>query len=289
MRLKPVPEPPDDVDQIQEYQRAVPLTPGSTDDCCSRLRDRQGLPNRQVANDWLAFLRALGLVRKTSRGFVRTDTEPTPELVRDGLRNDVLLAPEALDALRAASDADPLTSQALFEATRQSVPRHDRARDPKWEASWRERADRLLRWFTLVDLAEPVELDGSAAGAVAYVAGDALDADPTAVVRAYYDALDAGEYDRLADLLDPAFVQRRPDRTFEGRDRFVAFMRDERPMTDTTHIVDAVYPNGPGVAAQGRLLDADGQLLFAFVDVFESAAGRLTALRTYAGTGDTGD
>jgi len=68
------------------------------------------------------------------------------------------------------------------------------------------------------------------------------DPDPAALARAYYDALDAGEYDRLASLLAPEFVQRRPDRTFEGRDRFVAFMRDERPNTDTTHAVDRSTP-----------------------------------------------
>ncbi|WP_280587677.1 nuclear transport factor 2 family protein [Halorubrum sp. Boch-26] len=109
--------------------------------------------------------------------------------------------------------------------------------------------------------------------------------DPAGLARAYYDALDAGDYERLRDLLDPEFVQRRPDRTFEGRDRFVAFMRDERPTTDTTHVVDAVYPAGPGVAVRGRLLDADGDELFAFVDVFDVADGRLAALETYAGDG----
>jgi len=110
------------------------------------------------------------------------------------------------------------------------------------------------------------------------------DADPAALARAYYDSIDAGEYDRLASLLHPGFVQRRADRTFEGRDRFVAFMRDERPDTDTTHAVDRVYPSGPGVAVRGRLLDADGAELFAFVDVFDVEAGRLTALETYGST-----
>jgi len=110
--------------------------------------------------------------------------------------------------------------------------------------------------------------------------------DPARLVRAYYDALDAGEYDRLAALLDPGFVQRRPDRTFEGRDRFVAFMRDERPMTDTTHAVDAVFPKGPGVAVRGRLLDAEGDEVFAFVDVFSISDERLTELETYAASGE---
>ena len=115
-------------------------------------------------------------------------------------------------------------------------------------------------------------------------AGAPEDSDPAALARAYYDALDAGEYDRLASLLDPDFVQRRPDRTFEGRDRFVAFMRDERPNTDTTHVVERVYPAGPGVAVRGRLLDADGEALFAFVDVFDVGTenGTLAALETYA-------
>ena len=100
-------------------------------------------------------------------------------------------------------------------------------------------------------------------------------------VRAYYRRLDNGEYAELEALLHPEFVQRRADRTFEGRERFVAFMRDERPNTDTTHAVDGVYPSGPGVAVRGRLLDADGRELFAFVDVFEVDAGRLSALETY--------
>ena len=141
MRLKPVPEPPDALDDLRAFQRAVPLVPGNTDDCCARLRERRGLPDRQTANDWLAFLRALGLARETPRGFVRTDAEPTPERVREGLRDGVLLVPEALDALRDASRTDPLTADDLFAATRESVPRHDRARDPDWEATWRERAE----------------------------------------------------------------------------------------------------------------------------------------------------
>ena len=108
--------------------------------------------------------------------------------------------------------------------------------------------------------------------------------DAAALARAYYEAVDAGEYDRLRSLLSPDFVQRRSDRTFEGRDRFVEFMRDERPNTDTTHVVERVYPAGPGVAVRGRLLDAGGEELFAFVDAFSVDAddGTLAALETYA-------
>ena len=174
MRLKPVPEPPTDLDALREYRRAVPLVPGGTDDCCARLVRRCDLPDRRTANDWLAFLRALGLVEETPRGFVRADAEPTPERVREGLRSGVLLVPEALAALRDASRDDPLTPADFFAATRDRVPRHDRARDPDWEATWRERAARLLGWLALVDLAAPADDPEASEDGSGYVAGDAL-------------------------------------------------------------------------------------------------------------------
>ena len=164
MRLKPVPEPPDSLDDLRALQRAIPLVPGSTDDCCARLCERCDLPDRQTANDWLAFLRALGLARETPRGFIRADAEPTPERVREGLHEGVLLVPETLEALQAASPTDPVTPESLFDATRESVPRHARARDADWERTWRERADRLLRWLALVDLAEAVSEDSTGEG-----------------------------------------------------------------------------------------------------------------------------
>ena len=101
-------------------------------------------------------------------------------------------------------------------------------------------------------------------------------------VERYYASIDAHDYERLASLLAPTFVHYRPDRTLDGRETFVRFMREDRPMTETTHEIDAIYPNGHGVAAQGRLLDAAGEELFAFVDVFSvDDDGRLETLYTY--------
>ncbi|MEF8780594.1 MAG: nuclear transport factor 2 family protein [Haloferacaceae archaeon] len=101
-------------------------------------------------------------------------------------------------------------------------------------------------------------------------------------VRTYYAAIDAHEYDRLASVLAPSFVHYRPDRTLDGREAFVAFMREGRPKTDTTHEIRDVYPNGHGVAVRGRLLDASGEVLFEFVDVFSTGDdGRLRAAYTY--------
>jgi ketosteroid isomerase-like protein len=108
--------------------------------------------------------------------------------------------------------------------------------------------------------------------------------DAEATVRAFYAALDEGAYDDLESLLVPEFVQRRPDRTFDGRDAFVSFMRDDRPMTDTAHELDTVFvaTEQREAAARGRLTDADGEELFAFVDVHELADDdRIARLETF--------
>ncbi|MFB6222650.1 MAG: nuclear transport factor 2 family protein [Haloarcula sp.] len=114
--------------------------------------------------------------------------------------------------------------------------------------------------------------------------------------QAYYDAIDGDDYDRLASLLAPDFVHDRPDRTIDGRERFVQFMREERPQTDTTHPLDGLYcsydegsepTDSSGdteeteVVARGRLLDADGERITRFVDVFTFADGAIERIETY--------
>ncbi|MFC7026727.1 nuclear transport factor 2 family protein [Halomicroarcula sp. GCM10025324] len=103
--------------------------------------------------------------------------------------------------------------------------------------------------------------------------------------RAYYRAIDGHDYQALSDLLTADFVHDRPDRTIDGRDRFVRFMRAERPQTDTTHPIDGVYEPSEGdadeIVARGRLLDADGDPLARFVDVFEFDGDRIRRVETY--------
>lgn len=105
--------------------------------------------------------------------------------------------------------------------------------------------------------------------------------DSAVLVRRYYDALDHHEYDALETVLDPDFVQRRPDRTFENRESFVRFMRDDRPNADTSHELEAVIADGDRVAVRGRVLDGES-VLFEFADFFELAAGRIRRLETYS-------
>jgi len=113
--------------------------------------------------------------------------------------------------------------------------------------------------------------------------------DDADLARAYYDAIDAGEYDALDEVLAPSFEHVRPDMTLSGREAFVAFMREDRPRTDTRHAVDAVYEGADGVAVHGRLLAAedDGRELFAFVDAFDTKDGEIVGLTTYAGAIDS--
>jgi len=105
----------------------------------------------------------------------------------------------------------------------------------------------------------------------------------TGTARAYYRALDGDDYELLGDLLAPGFRHLRSDMTLEGRERFVQFMREERPMKDTTHPVDGVYCQNDGeeVVVRGRLLDPEGDLLVRFVDVFSFEDGAIAEIQTF--------
>jgi len=105
--------------------------------------------------------------------------------------------------------------------------------------------------------------------------------DQVATARAYYRALDERDYDLLADVLAESFVHDRPDRTIEGRERFVQFMREDRPQTDTTHPITAVYTGDSGVVVEGRLLDSDGEEITRFADAFRVTDGLIERIITY--------
>jgi ketosteroid isomerase-like protein len=105
--------------------------------------------------------------------------------------------------------------------------------------------------------------------------------DSVTLVREYYRSIDAGDYTALSDVLAGGFVHRRPDRTIEGREEFVAFMRSGRPETDTVHVLEAVYEAEGRVAAEGRLLRADGTEWFGFVDTFAVGDRGIRRIHTY--------
>ncbi len=99
----------------------------------------------------------------------------------------------------------------------------------------------------------------------------------------YYRTIDEDEYETLASILADGFVHYRPDMTLDGRDRFVSFMRDERPVSDTEHTIEAVYATDDDerIAAEGELVRADGDVWFRFVDTFAFDDGKIATIRTY--------
>lgn len=107
--------------------------------------------------------------------------------------------------------------------------------------------------------------------------------DGATLVREYYRSIDEKEYAALRELLIDEFTHRRPDMTIDGRDAFVAFMRDDRPDRATEHSLEAVYEerNGGRIAAEGTLLRSDGTAWFGFVDSFVVDEGRIRSVRTY--------
>jgi hypothetical protein len=161
------------VDYVGRVQSAVPLVPGSEDDCCARLQRRRGYESRDVSRTWLTFLRALGLAAETDEGYRRTRTEPTVERVRAGLLEGVLGAAEIGRRLRSddatcgddsedaagSVDVDAAGSVDVddaFAAVEPLVPRWERTRTDDWESVWRERVERLLDWLVALDLAAPI-------------------------------------------------------------------------------------------------------------------------------------
>lgn len=151
VQFKVVPVPPGSFDFVAEARRAVPLVPGSEEDCCARLMERTGLAERDAAREWLTFLRALGLVEVGDRGFSRTRDDPDRAALADAFRERVYAAEDVLDALREADE--PLDAPEVFERVRERVPQWERNRHADWETVWTGRVGRILDWAVLLGLA----------------------------------------------------------------------------------------------------------------------------------------
>ncbi|MFW5918493.1 MAG: hypothetical protein ACOCR0_03315 [Haloferacaceae archaeon] len=152
MQFKLIPPAPADLETVERAQRAVPLVPGSENDCCARLQSRLDLPSRDVARTWLTFLRALELAEETPSGFTRRRVDPTPEHLRDAFLRRVYGADHLLIALREGTE--PMDVQTAYEQFRHRVPTWETYKQPDWEDVWRERVGVILEWFVLLDLAE---------------------------------------------------------------------------------------------------------------------------------------
>lgn len=153
MRRKPLPPPPDDLAALREAQAAVPLVPGTEDDCCARLQGRLELPGRDTAATWLDFLRGLGLAEEGPAGFSRVRADLEDAELAAAFLETVYGAREVHDELSEA--AVPLDPEAVADRTRALVTPWERQRDgPDWPAVWAQRTHDLLDWLVLLGLAE---------------------------------------------------------------------------------------------------------------------------------------
>ncbi|MBX0287505.1 hypothetical protein [Haloarcula salinisoli] len=141
MRYKVVPA-PRSVAFLRDVQSALPLVPGSVDDCCARILDRTDLGARDDAREYLTFVQALGLATESDRGYSQVHDGPADGELGAQFRENILGAQETLQAL----EDGPQTPAECFEAIRESVPRWEREHVTDWEAEWRERSERLLGW-----------------------------------------------------------------------------------------------------------------------------------------------
>ena len=144
------------VDYVAEVQGAVPLVPGSENDCCARLVRRLGLPRRDTARTWLTFLRGVDLAVETDEGFRRTRTEPSVDGLRTATLDGVVGAREIAERVAAGET----TAADAFDAVAPLVPRWERTRTDDWESVWRGRVARLCDWLTALGLATVAAPDG---------------------------------------------------------------------------------------------------------------------------------
>ncbi|MFB6295759.1 MAG: hypothetical protein ABEH66_02835 [Halobacteriales archaeon] len=153
MRYKIVPE-PRDLDELRAIKDAVPLVPGTAEDCCSRIVTRAPVAGRDAAREWLTFLQALGLVADSDRGFHRTRDGPDRAALRERFLDGVFGAREVRHVLAEESPAAP---DAVFASLREAIPGWERHRRADWEAEWRERTARLLDWGVVLGAFEETD------------------------------------------------------------------------------------------------------------------------------------
>jgi hypothetical protein len=135
------------LDSLTTARAAIPLVPDTESDCCGAIQRATDVADREQARSYLTFLRALGLVDETERGYYRTREDLDREALAVAFRERVFLVEELLDAVA----TEPRSAESAFEAVREEIPNWERQRDPEWEQHWRARVEHLLAWAVLFD------------------------------------------------------------------------------------------------------------------------------------------
>ncbi|AGN02373.1 hypothetical protein L593_12150 [Salinarchaeum sp. Harcht-Bsk1] len=160
MRFKTVPPaPPENVpaaEALRTVRDALPLVPRSQDDCCGRLVDRVAwIEERDVATEWIGFLRALGLAERSDAGYSRVRDDVDTDALATRFRANVVGVGATIDALEAQEE--PQTAGEVFEAIESTVPEWERRRSDTWHEEWNDHTERLLAWATALEIATAVD------------------------------------------------------------------------------------------------------------------------------------
>lgn len=146
MRYKVAP-PARDVAFLERAADALPLIPGTVDDCCASILEGTDLSTRDEAREVLTFLTALGLAADTDRGYHRVADPPDRDGLARRFRENVFAASEVIEAVEAGAR----TPEAVFAAVEPEIPAWERSRHADWTAAWRERVTRLLGWAVTLE------------------------------------------------------------------------------------------------------------------------------------------
>lgn len=111
------------------------------------------------------------------------------------------------------------------------------------------------------------------------------DTGPEAVVREYYEHVDAERYDDLVALFAEDVRYERPGQgAIEGRDELRTFYEDERPLEDGEHEIHDIVVDDDTAAVRGTFSGRQGgtAVEFGFADFHELHDG--TIVRRYSFT-----
>ncbi|WP_254863591.1 hypothetical protein [Halovivax gelatinilyticus] len=154
MQFKPIPEPPSDpTETIESVRNALPAESDSELDCCARVIDDTWIETREVASEWITFLRALELAVSEPDGYRRASRNETH--AGEAFRRRVVGVDAVLGALEVADE--PLTAAEVDDSL---AARGERSRGTGRrtgdgaDSGVVDRIDRILAWaevFELVD------------------------------------------------------------------------------------------------------------------------------------------
>lgn len=149
MKGKSIPPAPHSLEAVLDVWAALPRFPEPESVCLDRLVDQvHWIDDETSARTWIAFFRAIGLIRHDPAGVYRGANRPDRQQLVDRFLARVYGA-DAVGETLSPTIAIPLDE--LASAVR--IPPWEQRRHEAPERVWRERTKRLLDWYVLLGLA----------------------------------------------------------------------------------------------------------------------------------------